>query len=129
MKYEKELREKEKLEEESVEKPWIMESLIVKIINKGILNGRYYYFWNFSLYKRKGEILKIEDDFIATIKMIDFKTILKIDQEDLETVVPAIGEKGKLLFEPYRGEVVSVLSVNIDEYNVDVMLLKGENEY
>lgn len=39
----------------------------------------------------QGEIVKVIDKYVGMVKLLDEKVTLKIDQEQLETVIPAIG--------------------------------------
>merc|ERR1712150_316094 len=69
----------------------ISKRLIVKCMSKSIQNGMYY--------KKKGEIInvKIQDNrFIAKIRMKD-NCVLNIPQKALETVIPALGRKVKIV--------------------------------
>lgn len=45
-----------------------------------------------SFYKKKGYIEELHDQYTASVRMIDSRDKIKIDQCHLETVIPAIGE-------------------------------------
>lgn len=51
-------------------------------MNRSVGDGAYY--------KGKGVILRVHDRYVAELKMIDTNHILKIDQADLETVIPGM---------------------------------------
>ena len=45
-----------------------------------------------DVYKKKGLIEELHDQYTASIRMLDSKEKVKVDQSYLETVIPAIGE-------------------------------------
>ena len=82
------------------EDAWLASGIIVKVLNKKVGAGKYY--------KKKGEVVRIEDDYVATVelRLSSGKVAkLKVDQDDLETVVPAIERKVKVLAGKHRGSV------------------------
>jgi DNA/RNA-binding protein KIN17 len=54
--------------------------IYVKIINKEILNGKYF--------KKNGKIIEVIDKFEAVIKMDESNDIIQIHQKYLQTVLP-----------------------------------------
>ncbi len=88
-------------------RPWIMQSMVVKIKNKKLLNGK--------LYKAKGTILST-DDFIAEIKTFDPEAIVKLDQDDLETVIPQPGNPVLICQGKHRGQVGILERIDVDNY-------------
>jgi hypothetical protein len=51
-----------------------------QVMNKTVGEGKYY--------KAKGVITRVHDRYVAELKMLDTNHVLKIDQSDLETVIP-----------------------------------------
>ena len=89
---------------------WIRKGILVKVLNKKVGDGRFY--------KKKGEIVRIIDDFIADVKMEG--ATIRLDQDDLETVIPKVGGKVLLLNGKGRGLVGQVAQLNPDDYSVDI---------
>lgn len=67
----------------SKEASWLEENLIVRVVNKELENG--YYF------KRKGVIKEVFDSFIADVEILQLGDLIRLDQEDLEPVIPQPG--------------------------------------
>ncbi|KAK2578552.1 hypothetical protein KPH14_012232 [Odynerus spinipes] len=97
---------------------WLREQLVVKVITKS-LGDKYY--------KAKGIVKSVENSgFVAKIKLTKPEElqghVIKLDQEYLETVIPAIGKEVLILWGKYKGEKGIVKRVHIEEYNIDVQL-------
>jgi len=111
------LSEERKKEFKNRKNYWIIENIVVKIINKDLADGKYY--------KQKGVVKKVMDKYIAVVKMIDSGDILKIDQSQLETVIPALGGRVKVVNGAYRGEEGTLLILNTDKYKAQLRLETG----
>ena len=59
-----------------------VQGIIVKILNKKLGD---------KIHKKKGVIEELHDQYTATVRMLDTREKLKLDQSDLESVIPAIG--------------------------------------
>jgi len=99
------------------ETPWITENIVVKIIDKSIGKGKYY--------KKKAIIHKIHNNYVAEIKIIDSGDIMKIDQANLETVIPNINGKVLLLIGKYKGEKGIMRGLYIDEGKASIEVSDG----
>lgn len=62
---------------------WLHPGILVKVMNKSLSDGRFY--------KQKGSVLRVLDDYVGEVYMNDSGTTLRLDQADLETVVPKVG--------------------------------------
>ena len=104
-------------------KGWLRKGLVVKIITKRL--GEKYY-------KSKGVISEITDEscFVGKVNLKSPEEVeghvLKIDQEHLETVIPAIGKEVVILKGKHAGKVVTLKKVRIEDFCVDVLFKKGE---
>lgn len=105
-------------EEQSI--PWVCKNIIVKVKNNTVGNGAYY--------KKKGKIIGIVDDYGARVAMLDSGAVLELDQDDLETVIPKAGGLVMLLSGKYRGQKAVVKRINVDSFNVSVMLSESGEE-
>lgn len=101
---------------------WLHPRTIVKILNKKLLNGR--------LYKQKGIVLRVIDKYIGELRVtssdesID-QTVLQIDQEELETVIPAIGKVVQVVNGQFRGEIAVLLELNEAKYTAKIRIESG----
>ncbi|XP_034947341.1 DNA/RNA-binding protein KIN17 [Chelonus insularis] len=117
-------RKSEEREEKSTE-GWLREGLVVKIITKK-LGSKYY--------KAKGVVQgpMLDSGFVAKVKLSSPEDVeghvIKIDQEYLETVIPAIGKEVMIVQGKYRGSIATVEKVRIEEFSVDVEIIK-DNKY
>lgn len=101
---------------------WLRENLIVKVITNSL--GKKYY-------KAKGVVQIVENNnFVAKLKL---KTpeevsghILRLDQEHLETVIPAIDKKVVILWGKHKGKQAIVKKLHIERYCIDVQLEKDK---
>ena len=107
----------------SREAPWLKRDIIVRIITKKLADGKYF--------RRKAivdHVLK-EDKFCAEVEVLDSdgKTdggdILRLDQSDLETVVPKEGKKVRILRGEHRGEKAKVMSLDKKKYRATLKLV------
>ncbi|MBA7573361.1 hypothetical protein ES708_15157 [subsurface metagenome] len=90
------MKEQEKAKERSNRKDyWLCEGIIVKVMSKGLADKGYY--------KQKGTVKKVIDKYVGEIEMLDSKHVLRVDQEELETVIPQIGGLVRIVNGAYRG--------------------------
>lgn len=61
----------------------LTQGIVVKVITKS-LGDKYY--------KKKGVVVQVLDKYVGVIKLLETGLKLKLDQEHLETVIPAQGE-------------------------------------
>ncbi|KAJ8919982.1 hypothetical protein NQ315_006512 [Exocentrus adspersus] len=113
-----EIREQEELEREKRNRKdyWIAEDIIVKIMTKSL--GE-------DFYKQKGVVREVVGKYVAIVKLLEGGKKLKIDQEHLETVIPAIGKQVKVVNGAYRGEIATLLSLNEKNFCVDIEISTG----
>ena len=108
--------------DDSNEEGWLRENLMVKVITK-TLGERYY--------KAKGIIESTENsNFVGKVKLKSPEAVenhvIKIDQEYLETVIPAIGKDIIILWGKYKGMKGVVHKVHIENYCIDVKLKEND---
>jgi DNA/RNA-binding protein KIN17 len=61
---------------------WLQPGIVVKILNKKVGNGKFY--------QRKAVVLEVIDKYVGELNVLECNTILRIDQEHLETVIPKV---------------------------------------
>ncbi|CAK6949947.1 DNA/RNA-binding protein KIN17 [Scomber scombrus] len=106
-----EMEEKKKQQQSARVDNWLQPNIVVKVITKRL--GEKYH-------KKKAVIMEVRDKYAAVVKLIDSGDKLKLDQNHVETVIPAPGKPVLILNGPYR-ETEAVLE-GIDEKNFCGML-------
>ena len=102
---------------------WLRKDIIVRIISKKLAKGAYH--------KRKGIVERVIDKYTAEVEIFDSGPnvsdggdILRLDQDDLETVMPKEGKRARILNGPGRGEVAEVLELDKRRYRGTLRVLK-----
>lgn len=112
------MKEEEKAKERSNRKDyWLFEGIIVKVMSKALADKGYY--------KQKGIVRKVIDRYCGEIQMLENKHLLRVDQEELETVLPQIGGFVKIVNGAYRGENARLLAIDTDKFCAKVQIEKG----
>lgn len=93
---------------------WVARDIVVKVMNKSVGSGRYY--------KEKGVVLKVHDLYLAEVEILSSGDVLKLDQQDLETVIPRIGGKVLVVNGQYAGKTGRLESINTDRFCASVVL-------
>ncbi|XP_078180670.1 DNA/RNA-binding protein Kin17, conserved region [Carex rostrata] len=112
------MQEEEKKKEKSNRKDyWLCEGIIVKVMSKSLAEKGYY--------KEKGVVKRVIDKYVGEIEMLETKHRLRIDQDELETVIPQIGGLVKIVNGAYRGLNAKLLSVDTHKFCAKVQIEKG----
>lgn len=112
------MKEEEKAKERSNRKDyWLFEGIVVKVMSKALADKVYY--------KQKGFVRKVIDKYVGEIEMLENKHVLRIDQEELETVIPQIGGLVKIVNGAYRGENARLLAIDTERFCAKVRVEKG----
>lgn len=96
---------------------WLCEGIIVKVMSKALADKGYY--------KQKGVVRKVIDKYVGEIEMLDGKHVLRVDQEELETVIPQIGGLVRIVNGAYCGSNARLLGVDTDKFCAKVQIEKG----
>lgn len=108
----------EKAKERSNRKDyWLCEGIVVKVMSKTLAEKGYY--------KQKGVVLKVIDKYVGEIQMLESKHVLRVDQDELETVIPQIGGAVRIVNGAYRGSNARLVSVNTDKFCAKIQIEKG----
>jgi DNA/RNA-binding protein KIN17 len=106
------IQEEEKRKEKKNRRDyWLHKGIVVKVLSK-IESKKYY--------KQKGVVLNVIDDYTGEIEMLDTKDVLRIDQSDLETVIPKIGNEVMIVNGAYREEFCVLESIDVDNFCADL---------
>jgi len=107
---------------------WLHRNIHVRIISKKLASGEYY--------KRKAIVNKVIHKYEAEVKVLpdsrharDGGDILRLDQDDLETVIPkGVGEKVRILNGIYRGWQAQVTRLDKVKHLGELLLVKDDVE-
>ncbi|KAK7300119.1 hypothetical protein RJT34_10954 [Clitoria ternatea] len=112
------MRDEEKKKEKINRKDyWLHEGIIVKVMSKVLAEKGYY--------KQKGLVRKVIDKYVGEIEMLESKHVLRVDQAELETVIPQVGGRVKIVNGAYRGSIARLLGVDTDNFCAKVQIEKG----
>lgn len=104
---------------------WLRRNILVRIISKKLAGGKYF--------RRKAVVDHVLDDkFTAEVEVLDSESdkrdggdILRLDQDDLETVVPKEGKSVRIVNGPGRGKKAMVISLNPEQYKATLQVEDG----
>nr|GFA93466.1 hypothetical protein [Tanacetum cinerariifolium] len=103
------IKEEKKAKERSNQKDyWLCEGIVVKVMSKDLADKGYY--------KQKGVVRKVSDKYVWESEMIESKHKLRVDQEELETVISQIGGVVRVVNGAYCRPNARLLSVNTDKF-------------
>ena len=108
---EKEIKEMRKREKQEI--PWLIENIVIKITSKA-LGDKYY--------KQKAEIIQVVNKFKAIVKLIQDSSKIQVDQNQIETVIPAIGKQVIVLRGKYKGEKAILDSLDVENFSAKLKL-------
>lgn len=113
-----EIREQEEIYKEKKNRKdyWLTEGIIVKVVTKTL---------GADFYKQKGVIREVVGKNVAVVKLLETGKKLKIDQEHLETVIPALGKLVKVVNGAYRGETATLVTLDERNFCVDIEIASG----
>ncbi|CAN4096003.1 unnamed protein product [Withania somnifera] len=114
-----ELVREEEQEKERINRKdyWLCVEIIVKVMSKALADKGYY--------KQKGVIRKVIDKYIGEIEMLENKHVLRVDQEELETVIPQIGGFVKIVNGAYHGANGRLSAINTRNFCAKVQIERG----
>ena len=105
---------------------WLYRDIVVRIISQKLAGGEYY--------KRKAVVDKVIDKYQAEVEVLessrkarDGGDVLRIDQDDLETVVPKEpGEKVRIVNGRHRGKKARVERLDKQNYRAELRLVEDD---
>lgn len=92
---------------EKSEDVWICKNIIVKVVSPSLKEHGYF--------KKKGRITKVEG-YEAEIEMFGSGDVVRVDQQELETVVPSVGKDILVVRGEYKGETGTLESLEKEKY-------------
>ncbi|KAF5467293.1 hypothetical protein F2P56_017130 [Juglans regia] len=114
-----ELMREEEMKKEKMNRKdyWLTEGIVVKVMSKALAEKGYY--------KQKGIVRKVIDKYVGEIEMLESKHVLRVDQAELETVIPQIGGLVRIVNGAYRGAIAKLLGVDTEKFCAKVQIEKG----
>ncbi|XP_063925771.1 DNA/RNA-binding protein KIN17 [Zophobas morio] len=113
-----EIKELEEIKKEKSNRKdyWVTEGIVVKVVTKTLGD---------EFYKEKGVIKEVLSKYVAVVKLFESGRKLKLDQQHLETVIPAIGKLVKVVNGAYRGETATLVSINEKKFCAEIKIASG----
>ncbi|CAI5480680.1 unnamed protein product [Closterium sp. Yama58-4] len=112
------MEEQERAKEKANRKDyWLTEGIVVKIMSKVLKEKGYY--------KQKGVVLRVIDRYVGEIKTLEEGHVVRVDQEELETVLPQIGGVVRIVNGAYRGSLAKLVGVDTEKFCAKVEIQKG----
>lgn len=66
------------------------------------------------------------DLFVGVVKMLDGGPLLKVDQAQLETVIPALGSPIAIVAGHCKGDIATLVELDTDKFSVIVETKDGK---
>nr|XP_046235584.1 DNA/RNA-binding protein KIN17 [Scatophagus argus] len=115
-----EMEEKKKQQQQSTRTDyWLQPNIVVKVVTKRL--GEKYH-------KKKAVIMEVRDKYTAVVKMIDSGDKLKLDQNHVETVIPAPGKRVLILNGPHRDTEALLEGINEKDFSATLTLDSGQQK-
>lgn len=109
-------QEERKKEQKNRRDYWLAEGIVVKVITRSL--GSNYY-------KKKAVVQEVVDKYRAKIKLLESGEKFKIDQEHLETVIPKVEGRVRVLNGAYRDSSALLKSIEVTKFSVTIEIDKG----
>uniref|UniRef100_A0A453E084 Uncharacterized protein n=1 Tax=Aegilops tauschii subsp. strangulata TaxID=200361 RepID=A0A453E084_AEGTS len=114
------MEEEEEAKERSNRKDhWLSPGIVAKVMSKPLAEKGHHY------YKHKGLVRRIIDRYVGEIEMLESKHVVRVDQAELETVIPQIGGLVRVVNGAYRGSNARLLSVDTERFSARLRVEKG----
>ncbi|KAI3366595.1 hypothetical protein L3Q82_009282 [Scortum barcoo] len=114
-----EMEEKKKKKQSARTDYWLQPNIVVKVVTKRL--GEKYH-------KKKAVIMEVRDQYAAVVKMIDSGDKLKLDQNHVETVIPAPGKRVLILNGPYRNTEAVLQGIDEKNFSATLTLESGQQK-
>uniref|UniRef100_A0A3B4USF4 DNA/RNA-binding protein KIN17 n=1 Tax=Seriola dumerili TaxID=41447 RepID=A0A3B4USF4_SERDU len=115
-----EMEEKKKKKQQSVRTDyWLQPNIVVKVVTKRL--GEKYH-------KKKAVVTEVRENYTAVVRMIDSGDKLKLDQNHVETVIPAPGKKVLIVNGPYRDTEALLEGIDEKHFCATLTLDSGQHK-
>lgn len=105
---------------ESTDEPWLMEHLVVKITSEALRGA--------GLFKKKARVLRLRDGgFVGECASVENdETVVRVDQAELQTVLPAVGGAVAVVKGSLRGKKGTLKALETEAFRA-VVRVDGED--
>lgn len=110
-------QEERKKEHKNRKDYWLADGIVVKVMTKSL--GADYY-------KQKAVVQEVIDKYRGKIKLLDTGEKFKIDQEHLETVIPKVDGRVRILNGAYRDTTAILKSIETSRFSVTLEIERGQ---
>lgn len=93
---------------------WLHAGIVVKVMSPALKAHGYY--------KQKGTVLRVIDRYLGEIEMADSGDLLRVDQAELETVIPSPGGAVLVVNGPQRGARGTLVEIDVARFQAKVKL-------
>lgn len=111
-----EMEEKKRKKQSARTDYWLQPNIVVKVVTKRL--GEKYH-------KKKAIVMEVQEQYSAVVKMIDSGDKLKLDQNHMETVIPAPGKRVLILNGPYRDTEAVLEGIQEKKFSASLTLDSG----
>jgi len=94
---------------------WLCKGLVVKVMSRNLAD----------YYKQKRVVQRVISMYVGEIEMLNSKHVLKVDKEELETVIPQIGGVIRIVNGAYKGSNARLLSIDTTKFVAKVRIENG----
>ena len=96
---------------------WLAEGVVVKVMSKALQAHGYY--------KQKGVVTRVVDRYVGEVEMLGSGDLVRVDQAELETVIPQPGGDVLVLNGPHRGARGTLVDIDTGRFQARVELRDG----
>ncbi|XP_061523533.1 DNA/RNA-binding protein KIN17 isoform X1 [Phycodurus eques] len=111
-----EMEERKKQQQPVKTDDWLQPNIVVKVVTKR-LGDKYH--------KKKAVVMEVREKFSAVVKMIDSGDKLKLDQNHVETVIPAPGKRVMIVNGNFRNTEAVLEGINEKNFCASLTLDSG----
>ena len=104
------------------EEAWILPGIYVRVKNKELAVG--------GFHNESGKVLRVIDDYVAEVSVCKKSRteVIRIDQAQLETVIPLPGDAVIFLKPPFRGQSATIISIDPKKHTAKIKIRNSGKE-
>eukprot|EP01025_Chloroclados_australasicus_P026020 TRINITY_DN2584_c0_g2_i3.p1 TRINITY_DN2584_c0_g2~~TRINITY_DN2584_c0_g2_i3.p1 ORF type:complete len:151 (-),score=18.11 TRINITY_DN2584_c0_g2_i3:340-792(-) len=99
-------------EKEVQDLPWLYEDIVVKIRSPALKKQGYY--------GKKAVVKRIIDGYVGELEMIEGGSKVRVDQAELETVIPGFGGLVMIVLGNMKGKFGQLISIKQEQFKAEV---------
>ncbi|KAI8469246.1 MAG: splicing factor-like protein [Monoraphidium minutum] len=99
---------------------WLAAGVVVKVMSKALKEHGYY--------KQKGVVERVIDKYVGEVAILGSGDVIRVDQAELETVIPSVGGAVRVVNGRHRGNRGELLEIDTSAFAARVRLAKAPAE-